>query len=115
MGTAGLLGCGDAEIRASGNLGLGARLRVCRATEMDAGGGVLGCGTAGTPSWGGFWVLGTGKCRREGCGIQGRRAAHWKDSERRAKDAGALRDCGAGKGAGGGDEELMGRAGPGRV
>lgn len=31
----GLQGCGDAEIRAFGNLGLGARLRVCRTTEMD--------------------------------------------------------------------------------
>lgn len=36
VGTAGLLlACGDAEFRAFGNLGLGARLRFCRATGMD--------------------------------------------------------------------------------
>lgn len=32
-----LLGCEGAGIRAFGNLGLGARLRICRAAEMDAG------------------------------------------------------------------------------
>lgn len=93
---------------------------------------VLGCGSAGLQKWmqvavclavglpghrageaSGCWAQGS--VGGEGCGIQGRRAAQWKDAERRAKDAGALRDCGAGKGAGGGDEELMGRAGPGWV